>query len=134
MTTSPEAQPASDMFITETMAELSARQGRTADAIAIYRRLLEGAAPDDQRRTRWGARLAVLAGGAAPPIEVVVAPALAPSPAAPAVPAPVAAPAVASVAASAAEPVLRLPLVVREPVRSGQIVYAQHRDQSCSRR
>ena len=121
MTTSPEAQPASDMFITETMAELSARQGRTADAIAIYRRLLEGAAPDDQRRTRWGARLAVLAGGAAPPTAVVVAPA-------PAVPAPAATPAVASVAAPAAEPVLRLPLVVREPVRSGQIVYAQHGD------
>jgi septum site-determining protein MinC len=114
------------MFITETMAELSARQGRTADAIAIYRRLLASAAPTDQRLTRWGARLAVLEGGAPPPQEVVVARAPAPAVVAPA---PVAvAPVAAPAAEPVAEPVLRLPLVVRQPVRSGQIVYAQHSD------
>jgi len=61
------------LFATETMAELSARQGRVADAIAIYRHLVGGAAtapanaPDDAARVaRWQARIAELeAGGAA---------------------------------------------------------------------
>jgi septum site-determining protein MinC len=122
VTTSSETELASDMFVTETMAELSARQGRLGDAIAIYRRLLASAAPGDQRRPRWEARMAALDGGGAPPKPAVAAPAPPPAPAI-AVPAP---PAV--VPAPAAEPTLRLPLVVREPVRSGQIVYAQHSD------
>ena len=109
MTTSPEAQPASDMFITETMAELSARQGRIPDAIAMYRRLLEGAAPADQRRARWGARLVALQGGAPAPKEVVVAPASAPAIAAPAAAAPPVTAAVASVAAPPAEPIRACP-------------------------
>jgi septum site-determining protein MinC len=112
-----------DIFVTETMAELSARQGRTADAIAIYRRLLRGAAPADERRTRWEGRLALLEGTA-------------PSPTAPSPPSPspdgepAASPAAQPEAPPSADvtPALRLPLVVREPVRSGQIVYAQQSD------
>ena len=52
---------AHDLFVTETMAELSARQGRLADAASIYRRLLAGGASDD-RRARWQLRLAALEG------------------------------------------------------------------------
>jgi septum site-determining protein MinC len=122
-----EAQQQPDIFVTETMAELSARQGRTAEAIAIYRRLLGGAAPGDERRARWTARLATLEGGAAasndagaagPPSSSGAAPAsAAPRPAA-SPPAP----------AQETESALRLPLVVRQPVRAGQIVYAQGTD------
>jgi septum formation inhibitor MinC len=116
VTMSPEPQAAPDMFVTETMAELSARQGRTADAVAIYRRLLASAPPADQRRGRWSARLAALeeGGGAAK--------------ADPAPPAPAARAEATPAAPEPAAPVLRLPLVVRQPVRSGQIVYAQHAD------
>jgi septum site-determining protein MinC len=112
VTTAPAPQAAPDMFVTETMAELSARQGRTGDAIAIYRRLLASAPPVDQRRARWGARLAALeeGGGAAKPEPAAAVPP-APVPAAPEL-----------------APVVRLPLVVRQPVRSGQIVYAQQSD------
>ena len=55
----------SDIFVTETMAELSARQGRIADAIGIYRRLLDGASSADDRRAKWVERLSALEGGAA---------------------------------------------------------------------
>ena len=105
-----------DLFVTETMAELSARQGRTADAVAIYRRLL-GGVPAPDRRVRWEARLAALeaavsagAGGGQGPPE----------------PGPV----VASVVPPEAPtgPLLQLPLLIRTPVRSGQIVYAEGRD------
>jgi septum site-determining protein MinC len=104
----------SDIFVTETMAELSARQGRIAEAIAIYRRLLDGAPAVDTRRVKWDARLSAL---------TEERPA-ADTPA----PAPVVVPAAEAVVAPPPQPVLRLPLVVREPVRSGQIVYAQHAD------
>jgi hypothetical protein len=60
--------PCAPLFATETMAELSARQGRTADAISIYRHLLRGAASDPaaaERVERWTSRLAELEGGAA---------------------------------------------------------------------
>jgi hypothetical protein len=114
--------PAPDLFVTETMAELSARQGRTADAIAIYRRLLAGGAADD-RRERWELRLAALEGTAiagAPPAvrgaqpaesqrRPTATPSASPSPPAPA-------------------PALQGPLLIEQPVRSGQIVYAQGRD------
>jgi septum site-determining protein MinC len=100
-----------DLFATETMAELCARQGRVADAVAIYRRLLAGPA-DDQRRARWAERLHGLER----------APDRAPPPPPPTTTAPVA-PAAAAPAAG-----LRLPLVVREPVRSGQVVYAAGAD------
>jgi septum site-determining protein MinC len=123
-----------DIFVTETMAELSARQGRTADAVAIYRRLLDGAPAADERRAGWTARLAALASvadnagaghlsssAAAGPRGIAGAatasPTIATSTAAAATPVPVPAP-----------PALRMPLVVRQPVRSGQIVYAQHGD------
>jgi septum site-determining protein MinC len=119
--TSSDSQHAPDLFVTETMAELSARQGRTADAIAIYRSLLGGAAPGDERRTRWTARLATLEGG----IDSASEPA-APAPVATAVAAP--APREESAPAARPESALRLPLVVRQPVRSGQIVYAQQTD------
>jgi septum site-determining protein MinC len=95
-----------ELFATETMAELSARQGRLADAAAIYRRLLARPAEDD-RRARWTERLAAL--------ERAPAPDRAPPPAAAPAPAPPAAD-------------LRLPLVVRQPVRSGQVVYAAGAD------
>ena len=109
----------SDLFVTETMAELSARQGRTADAIAIYRSLLGGAAPGDDRRARWTARLAALEGGHAGTTDATTPAATdaRPDRGAP-----------APVATEPPQPVLALPLVVSQPVRSGQIVYAQGTD------
>ncbi len=119
------------LFATETMAELSARQGRIADAIAIYRHLVGAAeaspanASDDAARVeRWKARIAELeAGGAA---------AVAPTPQPPSRArvqehastdrSDVAEAAVsATVTPSAA-------LVVQQPVRSGQVIYAEGRD------
>jgi septum site-determining protein MinC len=108
--------PCPPMFATETMAELSARQGRLADALAIYRHLVRGAASEggdgDERLARWKVRLAELESGAAgaPIAEVKAAPAPR---------------AVASVRAAAAP---ARTLVIREPVRSGQVVYADGRD------
>jgi septum site-determining protein MinC len=97
------------MFATETMAELSARQGRVADALAIYRHLLGGATADADaaRVARWKARLAELESGAEPATAPV------PAPRTPAYP---------RAAAPAGS------LVVRDPVRSGQVIYAQGRD------
>ncbi len=110
------AEPARDLFVTETMAELSARQGRTADAVAIYHRLLAGGAAGD-RRERWERRLAELQGralsGARPPADPP------PSPKAP--PAP-------SFPEPSPAPALHSPLLIDRPVRSGQIVYAEGRD------
>ncbi|HXJ20752.1 MAG TPA: septum site-determining protein MinC [Polyangia bacterium] len=114
----PEAAedvPCAPLFATETMAELSARQGRTADAVSIYRHLLRGAESDPaaaDRIERWRSRLLELEGGAgagsakAPP-AAVPARSQAPAPAA---------------------PPLRTALVVRDPVRSGQVIYADGRD------
>jgi septum site-determining protein MinC len=108
--------PCPPMFATETMAELSARQGRTGDALAIYRHLVRGAEAQregGERIARWKARLAALEGaGDAPRAPVAAAP-VAPGPRAPA-PRAAAAPA--------------RTLVIREPVRSGQVVYADGRD------
>jgi septum site-determining protein MinC len=104
------------MFATETMAELSARQGRLADAVAIYRHLLSEAEADE-RTAKWKARLAELEAGA----EGAAAPAPGPTSAAsPTSRAP--APAPAEVAAPTAS---RTSLVIREPVRSGQVIYAE---------
>jgi septum site-determining protein MinC len=102
---------AGELFGTETMAELFARQGRLEEARAIYRQLCARGA-DDERHARWSARLAALA-----------AQAFAPAPAA----APPAAPRRAP-AASVALAAHRLALVVRAPVRAGQIVYAEEND------
>jgi septum site-determining protein MinC len=110
------------LFATETMAELSARQGRLAEAVAIYRHLVggpEAAADDGARVERWKMRLAELEGSGA---GVGV-----PSGAAtrePAAPARTEA-ARESVPAAAAR---RPSLVIQEPVRSGQVIYAQERD------
>jgi septum site-determining protein MinC len=110
------------MFATETMAELSARQGRVADAVAIYRHLLRDAEANE-RTEKWKGRLAELEAGAtsgaapAPPS----APTETPS-------APVqtrSAPAHAEVAAATGQ---RPSLVINEPVRSGQVIYAEGRD------
>ncbi len=47
------------LFETETMAELCARQGRPHEAIAIYRRLVDSH-PGSPRKSRWLGRLAAL--------------------------------------------------------------------------
>jgi septum site-determining protein MinC len=107
-----EDVPCAPLFATETMAELSARQGRLADAVSIYRHLLRGAASDPaaaERVERWTARLAELEGGGPAPGPTPVAPA-APRPAPPPPPPP------------------RTALVIRDQVRSGQVVYADGRD------
>lgn len=153
-----------ELFATETMAELCARQGRIGDAISIYRRLLERAA-DDPRRQNWQRRLAALQAGsqagARPPTSANSPPAPASSPPAspppasppgafsdrgdvpaahPSTPATDTAVTVAEVAtdeptlpdiaavASPETPPVRLPLTITQPVRSGQIVYAQGGD------
>jgi len=109
-----EDAPCAPMFATETMAELSARQGRLADAVSIYRHLLREAGSDPaaaDRVERWKARLAELdAGGTSP------TPRAARAPAAPKPPVP---PPLVHVRGS---------LFVRDPVRSGQVIYADGRD------
>ena len=118
------------LFATETMAELSARQGRIADAIAIYRHLVGAAeaspanASDDTARVeRWKARIAELeAGGAA---------AVAPTPPPPRARVQESASADRSDVAQApgAETITRAAsLVIDQPVRSGQVIYAEGRD------
>jgi septum site-determining protein MinC len=114
------------MFATETMAELSARQGRVADAVAIFRHLLHGAeaeaegAPNDAARVerigKWKSRLAELEAGATGAAAVSLS-----DPSRDRV-----APAQAEVVG---EPTGQRPsLVIREPVRSGQVIYAEGRD------
>jgi septum site-determining protein MinC len=104
--------PCPPMFATETMAELSARQGRVADALAIYRHLLGAAraeGTDSMRVEKWRARLTELESA-----DTGAAVATAPEPAH--APRAVAAPRAPAAAAGS--------LVVRDPVRSGQVVYA----------
>jgi septum site-determining protein MinC len=122
-----------NLFATETMAELSARQGRVADAVAIYRHLVGAAAGsnadvadagtsvESASVQRWKARIAELEGEGAAAGEVPGA----------GVPAPARAPAARAVIAPAATPahtVHRPSLVVAQPVRSGQVIYAEGRD------
>ena len=118
------------LFATETMAELSARQGRIADAIAIYRHLVGAAeaspanASDDTARVeRWKARIAELeAGGAV---------AVAPTPPAPRARVQEHTSTDRSDVAEAAVSATVTPsaaLVVQQPVRSGQVIYAEGRD------
>lgn len=105
-----------ELFGTETMAELCVRQGRLADALAIYRSLVERA--DDERQPRWSARLRALeerGGLAAEAATRAEGEATAPADAPDVGPEPPPAP-------------LRTALVVREPVRSGQVVYARDSD------
>jgi septum site-determining protein MinC len=151
----PSPDPASEddedtgLFGTATMAELCARQGRLGQAIAIYTRLIAGAAADEQRSV-WMERLAALsrAHGGASAVRVApahesstaapTAPALPPTARAATEPARVASepapPAGKTPAASAqvvpalAAPAHRLALVVRQPVRGGQVVHAEGND------
>jgi len=122
---------ANELFATETMAELCARQGRTGDAVAIYRRLLGGAI-DEERRSRWAARLAVLeqAAAARPPAAVEGDAAERPSRPSPRTPPPPPPPPPAPAAPVdvPAPPAHRSPLLIEAQVRSGQIIYAQDRD------
>jgi septum site-determining protein MinC len=121
---------ARDLFVTETMAELSARQGRIADAIAIYRQLLAAGATGD-RRARWELRLAALSGAAVTGVTGAAGRETAVVPASSTVretesPAPT--PTAVAPSLPVAPAVLRMPLVIDRPVRSGQIVYAEARD------
>lgn len=115
-----DAAGGTGLFATETMAELSARQGRTADAVAIYRQLVRGAQADAAseagaaRLARWSARLAELEGSASVP-----------APAAPQAPPRARAPVAPPLPPLARE---RPSLLVRETVRSGQLIYADGRD------
>src|SRR5262245_28853410 len=121
--------PCPALFATETMAELSARQGRLSDAAAIYRHLLRSAEaePDEGGRLeRWKARLAELEGGSRPaPAPAVVVPSAAPPPHS-ALPRTAIAPPPSAFVVATVRP--RATLVIREPVRSGQVVYADARD------
>jgi septum site-determining protein MinC len=126
------------LFATETMAELCARQGRVAEATAIYRQLLAGIDAADKRHERWTQRLDDLlaqahtngtrdqimapAMSAATPVRPcsatpnlrVVADAPAPDPGSD---------------ESDVDPTgLRLPLLIDKPIRSGQIIYAANTD------
>jgi septum site-determining protein MinC len=110
-TTADEPDGVEALFATETMAELCARQGRLADAAAIFGRLLRKD-PNAPSAARWAERLAALeADGLAS-----VSPAKTRAQPTPDV-------------VSAPEPsVRRMPLVIQQTVRSGQIVYAQGTD------
>lgn len=114
------------MFATETMAELSARQGRVADAVAIFRHLLRGAQAEAEgtsndaarveRIGKWKSRLAELEAGATSAAAATPPIAASRNHSAPA-------------QAEVAEPTgQRSSLVIREPVRSGQVIYAEGRD------
>lgn len=114
--------PGAGLFATETMAELSARQGRLPDAVAIYRHLVRAAeaggpppADDEQaqRLARWKARLAELERGQP-----------AAQPAAPSA----RQPAGADRADRPAPDRQRPSLLIRDTVRSGQLIYADGRD------
>ena len=136
----PTGEP--ELFGTETMAELNARQGRLGDAVAIYRRLI-ASRPDDPRHGHWQRRCADLehangrvgvttpppppsspkarqtdappsAGAAQAPPDVRQTEAPRPSPPPP--------------PAAAPERAFELPLVITQPVRSGQVVYARNND------
>jgi septum site-determining protein MinC len=109
---------AGELFGTETMAELCARQGRLEDALVIYRRLCARGA-DEERHARWCVRLRALEAQRPTALDGPVGPASARATLAPLAP------------AAAPEPGANahaLPLVVRQTVRSGQIVYAQGND------
>jgi septum site-determining protein MinC len=118
------------------MAELYARQGQLAEAIDIYRRLI-GGKPEDERLVRWTQRCQSLERAQSKAGGMALTPA--PLPTAPAAPlvtetitddiTDVNAPApVDPVMVVSAAPVHKLPMVVTQPVRSGQVVYAKDND------
>ena len=96
-----------DLFGTETMAELCARQGQLGRAVAIYRRLIAG---NPGAPATWKQRLSAL--------ERV----------APAAPAPTPREAPRPLLALAPPAPYRPALVIRQAVRSGQIVHAEKSD------
>jgi septum site-determining protein MinC len=115
-----------ELFGTETMAELFVRQGRLADAISVYRSLL-GSRPSPEQRARWSMRLEALDRVRVDAAPDGLAPAELPRPGqtlrrrkTEEIPAPA--------PARPAPPPHVLPLVIREPVRSGQVVYAERND------
>jgi septum site-determining protein MinC len=142
-----------ELFGTETMAELYARQGRLGEAIRIYAKLLEKNPPADKVE-RWTERSRSLERARAYAPDLTPGPLPAPKPAAKPAPPPSAPPpqprqeeditqvtavppahTPAAVApppppspAEAIEPTHQLPLVITQPVRSGQVVYARHND------
>jgi septum site-determining protein MinC len=99
------------LFATETMAELCARQGRVADAAAIFGRLLQKD-PKAAAAVRWAERLAALQAigiASVSPGKTRVQPMPDPIP--------------------FVEPSVRkMPLVIHQTVRSGQIVYGRGTD------
>jgi septum site-determining protein MinC len=99
------------LFATETMAELCARQGRVADAAAIFGRLLQKD-PNAVAAARWAERLAELKAtgiASASPAQTRAQP--------------------MPESISFVEPSVRkMPLVIRQTVRSGQIAYARGTD------
>jgi septum site-determining protein MinC len=100
-----------ELFATETMADLCARQGRFADAAAIFDRLLRKD-PNASAAGRWAQRLAELKASAmtsVSPVKMRAQPT--PDAVAPSVPSRG-----------------RTPLMIEQTVRSGQIVYAQGTD------
>lgn len=125
------------------MAELCARQGRCGDAVAIYRRLL-GSAVDAAKRVRWQARMEELERAplvaAAHPSRATSTPASAGGTAPRSGLSRLGLPGASVVPKRAVEPVasgpvsllsddpVRLPLLVTQPVRSGQVVYAVKSD------
>jgi septum formation inhibitor MinC len=128
-----------EFFGTETMAELCARQGRLAEALTIYRKLIE-TKPSDDRRSMWTARYQSLqramgyarpepsgpaTNGHGPP-PLPTRPTVRPTP--PPVPPPAVPDRAAWEALAQAAQVHRLPLLVTQPVRSGQVVRAEKND------
>jgi septum site-determining protein MinC len=133
------------MFGTETMAELYARQGRLAEAIAVYRHLLAAGAAGE-RRARWLSRVEVLDRARVGTIAGGMLETELPRPG----------PRVTAGSAGQSRSQLgggevglsespdattrdqgphvsrvaqhRMPLVVHEPVRSGQVIYAENND------
>jgi septum site-determining protein MinC len=119
--------PPAEMFGTETMAELYARQGRLLDAIAVYRRLL-AAGPSADRRGRWLVRLETLDRARVGAEAGRVLHAELPRPAERAKTETPAHPSVRTSAAARTGQPHRMPLVIHEPVRSGQVIYAERND------
>jgi septum site-determining protein MinC len=120
-----------ELFGTETMAELHARQGRLGEAIAIFQRLIERD-PGAERHPQWVERCRSLERARAHTGDLeILSETSAPSPAPPPKPAVPAATAEGP-APAPPEPAPptehRLPLIINQPVRSGQVVYARGSD------
>jgi septum site-determining protein MinC len=116
----------SELFGTATMAELYARQGRLDEAVAIYRKLLAGRPPADERY-RWSERLEALDRARAHLAHADLPLSELPRPA------PVARASRLGGGRSPLAPpqptvVHRMPMLVRQPVRSGQVIHAENTD------